>query len=665
MSSLEKIAAHVPGVVYQFQQWPDGRSAFPYASPGIRNIYGVTPEQVKHDATPVFQVLHHKDFNAIVEGIRVSAENLSVWHQQYRVNLPGKGTIWVEGEASPERQPDGSTIWHGYIRDITQRKNAEEEISRYRQHLKSLIEANTRDLAKSSQNLSETLSAMDKAGIGIHWVDFDTGKLIFCNDSAASMLGYSVEEMQSLSVPEIDANISEQEFATVTARLFEAGTAKFESLQRKKDGTLLPVEITGYVQANSAVQPKRFITFITDITERKNAEQELQQAKIAAEQASEAKSQFLANMSHEIRTPMNGIIGMTHVTLRTELNAKQRHFVEKILESGQHMNDLLNDILDFSKIEAGKIEIDWSDFKLREVVDHFVNVISFRSGDKKLELSVNLDPQVPDILSGDPLRLRQILINLGSNAVKFSKSSGSIRLSIQLLEQQQDDIKLQFSVADEGIGIAPEQQHKLFNQFSQADSSTTRKFGGTGLGLVISRSLARLMGGDLWFESEAGVGSTFHFSIKLKPAVDPGAIADSKAIDTTSIKSLSGKTVLLVEDNEINAELVLELLRLQGLRVVTAGNGAEAIEIVTRQSFDAVLMDCQMPEMDGYEATRKIRQIESLRDLPIIALTANVLSKDREKVFESGMNDHVAKPIEPDSLFATLARWICTEKPAV
>ena len=357
MSSLEKIAAHVPGVVYQFQQWPDGRSAFPYASPGIRNIYGVTPEQVKHDATPVFQVLHHKDFNAIVEGIRVSAENLSVWHQQYRVNLPGKGTIWVEGEASPERQPDGSTIWHGYIRDITQRKNAEEEISRYRQHLKSLIEANTRDLAKSSQNLSETLSAMDKAGIGIHWVDFDTGKLIFCNDSAASMLGYSVEEMQSLSVPEIDANISEQEFATVTARLFEAGTAKFESLQRKKDGTLLPVEITGYVQANSAVQPKRFITFITDITERKNAEQELQQAKIAAEQASEAKSQFLANMSHEIRTPMNGIIGMTHVTLRTELNAKQRHFVEKILESGQHMNDLLNDILDFSKIEAGRLDL--------------------------------------------------------------------------------------------------------------------------------------------------------------------------------------------------------------------------------------------------------------------------------------------------------------------
>jgi signal transduction histidine kinase len=392
------------------------------------------------------------------------------------------------------------------------------------------------------------------------------------------------------------------------------------------------------------------------------ANDELAKAKASAEEANIAKSEFLANMSHEIRTPMNAIINMSLLALKTELSQQQHNYIHKVHHSAESLLRILNDILDFSKIEAGKLEIEAIHFSLKDVTDDMANIVGLKAREKQVQFSIDIGEGVPDSLIGDPLRLSQVLFNLGDNAVKFSESGGMVSLKVELIKENDKQAVLLFSVQDKGIGIPPEQQKKLFQSFSQADSSTTRRYGGSGLGLIICKKIIQRMGGDIWFESDKNTGSTFSFIIPLGKTGDNSLLENSRDEGDEKVRQsmskLQGAKILVVDDNEFNREIVFEYLTSSGITVETASDGQEALELLSRDDFDGVLMDCQMPVMDGLEATCKIREQPRFKDLPIIALTANVMTCDLERAVAVGMNDYIAKPFNPETIFVTIAKWI-------
>ncbi len=660
----------------------------------------------------------------------------------------------------------------GAVQDITDRKLIENELKEAKEKYKALVE-----------------------GIGEQFVIFShkvTGELLFVSDGIHQIVGVSKDQVLGSKWSDLVdwlPGIVEQAEEGIS----KMAAGEVEYLQGKMsfihdDGD----ERTIFASTHSVFDHEGKVVSIDgiaeNVTERIKAEKELKQAKQAAQAATAAKSEFLANMSHEIRTPMNAIIGMSHLALQTKLNEKQYNYIDKVNRSAESLLGIINDILDFSKIEAGKLEMEIIDFRLEDVMDTLLSLVGFKAEDQGLELLFDIDTNVPTALNGDPLRLGQLLTNLSNNAIKFTEPGGEVIISTQLKEEDETGVLLQFSVRDSGIGMTPEQQQKLFIPFSQADSSTTRKFGGTGLGLTISRQLAEMMGGKIWCESQINVGSTFYFTVELlKQAVQPKMLgcdiddlksmkilvvddnqssceilthlltsfsfethhcksgksaieqllsADNKkpydllimdwrmpsmdGIETTriiqnelnitnmptvimisayshlellksardiklsghlikpvtpsalfnavissmgyeprktsrlnviseetshAIAKLRGAKVLLVEDNEINMELANELLSNNGIMVELAYDGQEALNLINKNRFDLVLMDCQMPVMDGYETTRKIRADERLRDIPVLAMTANAMTGDKRKALEAGMNDHIAKPI--------------------
>jgi PAS domain S-box-containing protein len=697
------------------------------------------------------------------------------------------GSLPVEYTAVPMRKGGrlvGSVV---VFRDITERKAQEARLLASERRFRAIFE-----------NAADGIIVIDGRGIVESY-----------SPAAARIFGFEESEVLGRNVKMLMPDPVRSEHDEYLQRHLRTGRKTVvdrnrEVMGRRKDGSVFPMDLA--VGKITIGRDCLFAGIVRDITQRKEAEQALNDARSAAEAATQAKSDFLANMSHEIRTPMNAIIGMSHLALQTDLDRRQRNYIEKVHRSAESLLGIINDILDFSKIEAGKMSVEAIDFRLDDVMDNLANLVGLKAEEKGVELMFDVPADIPMALIGDPLRLGQILINLGNNAVKFTDAGGEIVITVEVDEQTREEARLHFSVRDTGIGMTPEQKLVLFRSFSQGDSSTTRKYGGTGLGLAISKRLTELMHGRIWVDSEHGVGSTFHFTARFakqkhqaerarRPATDlsavrvlvvddnatsreifgkllsgfglrvdqvssggaalkrlqavseqdpyrlvlmdwkmPGmdGVATTRAIQSdaslgttptvimvtaygrdeafqaaegldlsgfltkpvtpstlldtilmslgedvaretdasgredaarTAVRNLRGAKLLLVEDNEINQELALDLLVTNGLTVEVAGNGKEALEILNRETFDGVLMDCQMPVMDGYEATRAIRRQDRFAALPVIAMTANAMAGDREKVLDAGMNDHVAKPINVDRMFETLARWISPAQP--
>ena len=388
----------------------------------------------------------------------------------------------------------------------------------------------------------------------------------------------------------------------------------------------------------------------------KTTNQALEQAKAAAEAANLAKSAFLATMSHEIRTPMNGVLGMVNLLRRSALNEKQRHYLDNIQSSGEHLLAIIDDILDFSKIEAGKIQLASDDFSLGELVHDAWSLMGERLHAKGLESKTDCN-RLGLILRGDKTRLKQALVNYLGNAVKFT-DTGSITLACRIENETDTDCLLRFEVRDTGIGMTEEQQARIFNAFEQADGSTSRKYKGTGLGLTITQRIVQLMGGETGVTSSPGAGSTFWLTCRLgKGRAKPSALVTETA-EAILRREYRGRKVLVVEDEPLNREVIGDMLEELGLVVDAAINGNEALIKVRQAHYDIVLMDMQMPELDGLDATRKLRAMPDGQDLAIIALTANAFDDDRERCLAAGMNDFIAKPFKPEKVFGKLVRWL-------
>ncbi len=381
-----------------------------------------------------------------------------------------------------------------------------------------------------------------------------------------------------------------------------------------------------------------------------------------AEAAARAKGEFLANVSHEIRTPMNSILGMAQLAFKAEHNPRQRDYLKKIQSSGEHLLNIIDDILDISKIDAGKLAIEVVDFELAKVMETLTNLVAEKAEDKNIKLVFDIAPSIPPYLRGDPLRLCQVLTNLANNAIKFTEK-GEVTVRIKRLEEDRNDALLRFEVQDTGIGMSRDEMAMLFQSFQQTDSSTTRKYGGTGLGLVICKQLVEMMDdGKIGVESFPGKGSTFWFTVRLAEGTAPRpAEAQLNEIgrnDSGVIRKIQGARILLVDDNAFNLDVATDFLLSAGAVVTTACNGEEAMDLLHQQRFDCVLMDVQMPVMDGIEAVKQIRRDPAIDDVRVIAMTANALREDKARYLSAGMDDVIIKPFKYQTLFTTLAKWL-------
>ncbi len=650
--------------------------------------------------------------------------------------------------------------------------------------------------------VEQTNLILENATDGILTID-DEQKLVRFNPACEEMWGYKAEEVLGKEITMLIPEYARKDHLSNVHRFRDSKAQGLHMDERglklfglTKGGVVFPAEVG--ISMNEVDGVVLYSAFIKDITLREKAEKDLMEAKEIAEAATQAKGDFLANMSHEIRTPMNAVIGLSDLCMRTDLTPKQKDYLSKIHGSALSLLGIINDILDFSKIEAGRLDMEEIEFEIDQVLDNLATVANVKTQDKGLEFLFRRDPHVPTILIGDPLRLGQILINLTNNAVKFTEN-GEIVVSVDLTDKSGDEATVKVSVRDTGIGMTVEQQGKLFQSFSQADSSTTRKYGGTGLGLAISKQLVELMGGEIGVESEPGIGSIFTFTVslgigkgaeeksfkttpdlqnmraivaddnptareilstylesftfrvdeaanadelfqlmedtqepydlivldwlmpgmkgleiaqkiktELKPEVDPHIILvsafssgdvvdkpggeyidqflskpvspshlfdsimvafgvkaegtrralDSDQFDMESLRPVQGAKLLLVEDNEINQQVASEILEQAGFFVDVAVHGQDALDMLDKTAYDCVLMDVQMPVMDGYTATGKIRANPHLKGLPVLAMTANATLEDRERSLKAGMNEHIAKPIRPQILFGALLKWI-------
>ncbi len=486
--------------------------------------------------------------------------------------------------------------------------------------------------------------------LGIAIMDADR-KLTGCNRAFEQIFQYTESEIIGRylhQVLHIDLDTIQRSIASL-----QSGQATGCEITRRmrKDG--LPIDVEA--RAVPIVLDGKVVgvcAIYQDISERVAADAELRSTKEAAELASRAKSEFLANMSHEIRTPMNGILLAAELASGSNLTVEQRDYLDTIRSSGQSLLLLINDILDLSKIEAGKMELHSSEFSIQDCLANCLSLMGSRADQKNLELTLRLDPNLPAMVTGDALRLRQVILNLLGNALKFTQR-GSVAASVDVLQIRGEQIECRFSVSDTGIGIPPEKRLSIFREFEQADTSTTRRFGGTGLGLAISSKLVALMGGSIAVESQPGQGSTFTFNALFTV---PAVLSQPVVFLDKTEKQIRHLRILLAEDNAINRKLAIRLLEREGHSVASAEDGKKAVRLYLEQPFDVILMDVHMPELDGIEATRQIRALQTSqgRAVPIIAVTASAMKEDREACLAAGMDAYISKPICTSELMAAL-----------
>ena len=558
------------------------------------------------------------------------------------------GSIWDVEVSISYHAPKGGEFFV-FLRDITERKQIVEKLKQNEEKISRIVE-----------NASDAIFIADQQG-----------RYQYVNKEATRLLGYTQAQLLCMSIPDVtppeEASDVELHFKT----LMEGKPIRTEIGLKCKNGTIKPVEISATLLPDGNA-----FGSCRDISERKVVEAELEEhrhhleelvslrtrelahAKEAAEAANLAKSTFLANMSHEIRTPLNGIIGMTHLLRRGGVTAVQADRLAKIEASSEHLLNTINDILDLSKIEAGKIALEKTLVDINALLNNVKSILLARAQAKGLQLQVITDTRWPD-LQGDPTRLQQALINYVGNAIKFTET-GSVTLRILKQDESHDSMVLRFEVQDTGIGINPEALPRLFSAFSQADSSMTRKYGGTGLGLAITQRLAELMGGETGVESTAGIGSTFWFTARLlKYDAQSTPIQPQFSEAEYALKDRhAGRCILIADDESVNLEVAKFMLEDIGLKVDTAQDGLEAIQKARNTDYAAILMDMQMPNIDGLEATRKIRNMPNRQSTPILAMTANAFAEDRMRCQEAGMDDFIAKPFIPEVLYSTLLKWM-------
>jgi PAS domain S-box-containing protein len=561
--------------------------------------------------------------------------------------------------------PDGAAAWVA----VTVARLREEESGRPR-HLCMIEDLSERRRYEAALAESEArfrnLFEQNRSVMGL--IDPDSGALVAVNQAAADYYGYPVETLRTMTLDQLNT-LPPDEVAAERRRAVEGRRNYFNFRHRLASGEIRDVEV--YSTPIRVGGKALLFSIVHDIAERRRAERdlerinlELQERTRQAEAASQAKSGFLANISHEIRTPMNAILGLTGLVLDSDLAPRQRDYLGKAQASAQALLRLIDDILDYSKIEAGRLELEQAPFDLAEVACAVSGLFSARIEEKGLEWRLALDPALPRALVGDAFRLSQVLINLVGNALKFT-DRGAISLSLEAAEQAESAVTLRAVVRDSGIGMTAKQVERLFAAFTQADGSITRKYGGTGLGLSIVKRLAGLMGGDIQVQSAPGRGSVFSFTARLQRGGD-GSLGEWEAAAPVPVAAselakraepIRGARVLLVDDEETNRLIVEALLVRMGLRVACAASGREAVERAAREPFAAVLMDLQMPEMDGFEAARRILANLDGRGPPIIALTAAAMTRHRQACLAAGMVDHIAKPIDPAQLLDALLKW--------
>ncbi|MCH8181382.1 MAG: response regulator [Proteobacteria bacterium] len=766
--TLADMAHALPLTVFRWRQPRLGSARFDFIGEGVQALLGLDPEVLRAQPHLSWQLMGVGDVRPPEQPVEFSVQH-------------GDRTVWVRCESRRTQQADGSSVWSGYWADITARKEVEARTQAVFQHTPSAI---------IFYNPEQGITRCNPSAVAL-----------FGGHSEQSLLGL-MPSQPPLSPP----GTFTPELAATIERIRQSGHAEtLEWRHTRLNGEPFDAEVLLIPFVHNGRQ--QFGGIVQDITARKQTEHALRSAQQAAEAATLAKTHFLANMSHEIRTPMNAIMGMSHLALLDELPPRARNYIEKVHRAAANLLQILNDVLDVSKIESGKLELEHTDFQLESVINHMADVLGVRAEEKGMELLFTAPPDIPTALIGDPIRLGQVLINLGTNAIKFTEH-GEVVIGCEAQRQDDQGVVLHFWVRDSGIGMSDEQVERLFQPFTQGDNSTTRQYGGTGLGLAISRQLVEMMGGKIWVDSQVGKGSTFHFTarfgVQAQPAtrrallasemhgkrlllvddnpaarevlgdmarrmgldvevsdsgehalgrmraalaegrphhillsdwkmpgmdgiafarhalsmppgqrpcvllvtafareeamkaaegvglagvlnkpVTPSTLLDTlgrvlgqdapaqpgepktQAMLKQAQRQLAGAKVLLVEDQPLNQELACDLLERAGLSVVTASNGQECLDMLAREGpFDGVLMDCQMPVMDGYTATERIRANPAWQDLPVIAMTASAMAADRERVLRCGMNDHITKPLDLARMFGIMARWITPARPA-